>query len=45
MEKDERVKINFLGFKYETENPTVKGITILIIILLFLGLLVMLCRT
>jgi len=41
MEKNEKVKINFWGLKYEIENPTSKGIIILILVLLFLRFLVM----
>lgn len=40
MKKNEKVKINFWGLIYETENPTNKGIIITILVLLFLCLVV-----
>ena len=40
MKKNEKVKISFLGLKYEAENPTSNGIKILISVLIFLSLLV-----
>ena len=33
--KKEKVKFNFLGFNYEAENPTTKGVIILGLLLAF----------
>lgn len=35
-DKDEEIKISFLGFKVEAKNPQLKSFIILIIVLLFI---------
>ena len=36
MDKNEIIKISFGIFKYEAENPTIKGVAIVILVLLFI---------
>jgi hypothetical protein len=42
MEKDENMKISFLGMKFECTNPTIKAIVILVLLLIFFVVLVVL---
>lgn len=42
MAKNENIKINFLGMKFEFSNPTTKAIIILLLLLIFFVVLVVL---